>query len=264
MEVAKSKDGTELVYERTGTGPTVILVAGALTGRVDMRPLAEALSEHMTVVSYDRRSRGDSTDTQTSFPESAMREIEDLHALVTAIGESYCLYGHSSGAALALRASATLRPRKLVLHEAPFHPDSPPPDEGIGGFSHGLQELFERGDDEGMVEHFLKSGGVTDEQIEAMKKGDDWAGWVTNGRALAYDSAAMGDRSGGRIPTEVLSEIACPTLTLAGSETYDSLIEVSRTLAGKMIDARFILVGGANHESGPDLIAPPVREFLAG
>jgi len=262
MEAARSKDGTEIVYERTGSGPTVVLVSGALMGRSDMRPLAVALSSELTVVVYDRRSRGDSTDAESAFPDSAEREIEDLRALVTAIGESFYLYGHSSGAALALRASARLRPKRLVLHEAPFHPDSQPPDEGIGGFSEGLEELFERGDHEGMVEHFLKSGGVTDEQIVEMKKGEDWDGWVANGRALAYDSAAMGDRSGGRIPTEVLSEIACPTLTLAGSETYDGLIDVSRTLAEKMIDARFVLVGGANHESGPDLIAPPVRDFL--
>ena len=264
METAVSKDGTEIVYERTGTGPTVILVAGALTTRADQRPLAEALAEDMTVVSYDRRSRGDSTDTRSSFPETADHEIEDLQAVVTAIGESFSLYGHSSGAALALKAAARIRPDKLILHEAPFHPDSAPPDETIADYSRDLQDLFERGDDEGAVELFFGSFGMDEEQIAGMKSADEWSRWVASGRALAYDSAAMGDRAGGRIPAEVLPEIACPTLTLAGSETYDELIEVSRVLAEKMIDARFVLIGGANHESGPDLIAPPVRDFLVG
>lgn len=263
MDTVISADGSTIAYETTGAGPTLILVAGALTGRADMRPLAEALSQDFMVVNFDRRSRGDSYDAQTIFPNSPDREIEDLDALVEAVGEPFYLYGHSSGAALALHAASRLGPAKLVLHEAPYHPGSAPQDDSIGGFGNELKELFERGDFEGSVELFFRSGGITDEQLDEMKKGDDWAGWVEKGRALAYDSTAMGDRSGGRIPSHLLASITCPTLALAGTETYDNLIEVSRQLGNELPDAEFLMVGGANHESGPDLIAPPVREFLA-
>ena len=264
METVTSQDGTTIAYETSGSGPVLLLVAGALTGRVEMRPLAEALSDDFTVVNFDRRSRGESNDAQTVFPDSPDREIEDIQALIERFGEPFHLYGHSSGAALALHAAARTNPARLVLHEAPYHPDSAPPDAGIGGFGNDLKALFEQGDYEGSVILFFKSGGITDEQIDEMKAGDDWSRWVDKGRALAYDSTAMGDRSGGRIPDDRLSDITCPTLTLAGSETYENLVEVSRVLAGKLPDAEFLMVGGANHESGPDLIAPPVRDFLLG
>lgn len=263
METVTSKDGTTIAYETTGSGPILILVAGALTERADMRPLAEALSGGFTVVNFDRRSRGDSDDARDSFPESVEHEIEDIEALVAAVGGPIYLYGHSSGASLALHAATRISPERLVLHEAPYHPDSSPDDESISGFSQSLEKLFAEGDDEGSVILFFKSGGITDEQIEEMKKDESWSSWVAKGRALAYDSVAMGDRTGGRIPTGAVSQITCPTLALAGSETYDSLLQVSRELADHLPAGEFLMVGGANHESGPDLIAPPVRSFLS-
>jgi len=158
METATSADGTTIAYERTGSGPALILVAGALTGRAEMRPLAEALSGAATVVNYDRRSRGDSGDAQTAVPETAEREIEDVAAL----------------------------------------------------------------------------------------------------------AAAVGDAGGGRVPWDLLPEVACPTLVMAGSETFPFMLEVAETLARGLPRADRLVIPGADHESGPDLIAPPVRAFLAG
>ena len=64
-----------LALDRLGAGPPVILIAGALQGRATYRPLAEALSRHVTVVNYDRRGRGDSGDGR---PYTVERELEDL------------------------------------------------------------------------------------------------------------------------------------------------------------------------------------------
>jgi hypothetical protein len=52
-----SKDGTTIAYEQTGTGPAVILVPAALADRGGTRRLAKHLSEHFTVINYDRRGR---------------------------------------------------------------------------------------------------------------------------------------------------------------------------------------------------------------
>jgi pimeloyl-ACP methyl ester carboxylesterase len=57
------------------------------------------------VIFYDRRGRGDSTDTT---PYSPKREIEDIEALLNEFGGSGYLYGISSGAALALNATREL------------------------------------------------------------------------------------------------------------------------------------------------------------
>lgn len=74
-----SEDGTPIAYSRTGHGPTVILVDGALCHRGFgmSTQLAELLSDYFTVYTYDRRGRGESGDTQ---PYSLDREIEDLRA----------------------------------------------------------------------------------------------------------------------------------------------------------------------------------------
>ena len=99
-----SADGTVIVFDRSGAGPAVVLVQGALNDRADpvMSGLAAGLSRWFTVFSYDRRGRGDSGDTQ---PYAVEREIEDLAAVIAAAGGSAAVFGGSSGAGLALRAA---------------------------------------------------------------------------------------------------------------------------------------------------------------
>ena len=100
MKTVTSKDGTTIVYDQTGDGPPLILVDGALNSRGFglNGPLAAVLADRFTVVTYDRRGRGDSGDT---LPYAAQREIEDLEAVIDASGGPAYVYGISSGAALA-------------------------------------------------------------------------------------------------------------------------------------------------------------------
>jgi hypothetical protein len=51
-------------------------------------------------------------------------------------------------------------------------------------------------------------------------------------------------------------------LTLAGSETFPFMIKVVETLAEELPAAFCMVVAGADHESGPELIAPPIKAFL--
>jgi pimeloyl-ACP methyl ester carboxylesterase len=99
VERVISRDGTAIACDRSGEGPAIILVGGALGNRAAAAPLASLLAPHLTVFAYDRRGRGDSGDTQ---PYALEREIEDIEALVQEAGGSASLYGHSSGACLAL------------------------------------------------------------------------------------------------------------------------------------------------------------------
>lgn len=75
-----SKDGTRIAYAISGSGPTIVIVAGAL-GYKDfpyLRKFAEEFAKDFRVVTYDRRGRGDSSDTQ---PYTIDKEIEDLAAV---------------------------------------------------------------------------------------------------------------------------------------------------------------------------------------
>jgi len=86
MNTVTSKDGTKIAYDKTGHGPAVIHVAGAMGTRSFGFPdHARLLESHFTVYTYDRRGRGESTDTRAFAVE---REVEDLEALIHEAGGS--------------------------------------------------------------------------------------------------------------------------------------------------------------------------------
>ena len=61
MNTVRSSDGTRIAFERTGTGPALVLIGGAFCDRrakASGLPLAALLAPHFTVFSYDRRGRG--------------------------------------------------------------------------------------------------------------------------------------------------------------------------------------------------------------
>lgn len=131
MNKVRSRDGTTIAFDRTGMGSPVVLVTGGSVDRQSNAGLAAELSKGFTVFNYDRRGRGDSTDTP---PYAIEREIEDIHAVIAEAGGSAHLYGTSSGAALALEAAASGLPiMKLAMWEPPFILDEdkrPPTDQG--------------------------------------------------------------------------------------------------------------------------------------
>ncbi len=119
MPAVTSADGTAIAYEKNGAGPALVVVDGALTTRTSSSKaeLIALLSPRLTVYTYDRRGRGDSGDTP---PYAVAREIEDLDAVIEEAGGSAALYGHSSGACLALDAAVAFGGRvgKLAMYEA--------------------------------------------------------------------------------------------------------------------------------------------------
>ncbi|CAD55355.1 hypothetical protein GTY87_28080 [Streptomyces sp. SID7813] len=116
-----SRDGTRIAYERSGQGPAVVLVSGAMSTGATTAPLAAELSGRFDVTVYDRRGRGESGDTA---PYAVEREIEDLAALIEALGGEASLYGMSSGGALVLRAAASGLPvRRVAVYEVPYAMD---------------------------------------------------------------------------------------------------------------------------------------------
>src|SRR5499427_2557971 len=154
MNTVVSTDGTAIAYDRTGAGPALIVVDGALCSRSfgPSPKLAPLLARHFTVYAYDRRGRGQSGDTP---PYSPARELEDLAALIDATGGSATLVGLSSGAALALEAAASgLRVTGVVAYEPPYVDDA----GQRGGAAHEgeLKRLLAEGNRTGAVKYFMK------------------------------------------------------------------------------------------------------------
>src|SRR5438270_12997174 len=103
MSNVLSKDGTRIVFDRSGDGPPLILVLGAFNERSTGAGLADCLAPQFTVFNYDRRGRGESGDT---LPYAVDREIEDLAALIAEAGGAAAVFCHSSRAGLVLYAAA--------------------------------------------------------------------------------------------------------------------------------------------------------------
>jgi pimeloyl-ACP methyl ester carboxylesterase len=139
-----SRDGTPIAYERSGSGPAIVLVGGAFCDRHFAGPLAELLAADFTVISYDRRGRGDSGDT---LPYAVSREVEDLQALVDGADGTAYLFGVSSGAILCLEAAAEGLPvAGLALVEPPYPVDGGRPMPDLADRYAQLCEGGRRGD----------------------------------------------------------------------------------------------------------------------
>src|SRR5690349_9339311 len=118
FETVTSADGTPIAFDRTGDGTPVILVGGAFNDRTTVAGLAATLSPDFTAIAYDRRGRGDSGPGAVYSVE---REVEDLAALIDHVGGSAAVFGHSSGAVLALEAAARgVAMTSLAVYEPPY------------------------------------------------------------------------------------------------------------------------------------------------
>src|SRR5204862_7416048 len=93
---------------------------GASCGRKSFaRPAG--LASRRTVCPYDRGGRGDSGDTPPYSPDLDVADLAAVIAAVSGTGPQAFVFGHSSGAALALRAAAHGVPMAaLVAYEAPY------------------------------------------------------------------------------------------------------------------------------------------------
>jgi pimeloyl-ACP methyl ester carboxylesterase len=257
-----SQDGTRIAYDKLGHGPAVILVAGALCSRSFWSgpELAKLLAPRFTVYNYDRRGRGESGDTK---PYAVAREIEDIEALIDEAGGSAYLYGHSSGAALALEAALRLgnKVKKLAMYEAPYNDDA----EAQRAWKQYITQLTEalaadrRGD---AVALFMKYVGMPADQIEAMRQTPAWPLLESIAPTLAYDHAAiLGEDDS--VPTERAASVDVPTLVINGGASYAFMYDTAQALSKAIPNAQLRTLEGQTHDVDPDVLAPVLVEFFS-
>ncbi len=253
-----SRDGTIIAYEIVGDGPTVIIVLGALNARKSGAKLAKLLASHFSVISYDRRGRGDSTDTAPYSPE---REVEDIEALIDALGEPCYLYGHSSGAAIVLQAASQLghKVRKIAIYEAPYSLDDGSR-KAASEYYGQLKQLLNNERKGDAVALFVQSVGVSDKQIQAMKRMPMWRGLEALAPTLAYDSEILGQ--GHALPTSLLKTIPIPALVMHGGAGTPAMRDAAQAISNTIPDAQLCTLTGQTHGVQPDVLAPILEEFF--
>lgn len=252
-----SADGTRIAFDRSGDGPAIIFTGGAFNDRSTLAPLAALLAPQFTVISYDRRGRGDSGDT---FPYAVQREIDDLDALITDAGGSAGVFGFSSGAILALLAAARGSAiTKVAAYEPPYAIEGdtrPQPPADLPDQLTALISAGRRGDAVALFQTYI---GLPAEVIAQLRNSPMWPALEGFAQSLVYEATITGDP----LSVTELAAVPTPTLVLDGAETWPHLQMAARATAAAVPNARHhTLPGSPNHTIDPALAAPVLQELF--
>jgi pimeloyl-ACP methyl ester carboxylesterase len=259
----RSSDEVPIAFERTGDGPPLIIVDGAIAYR-EVGPsgkLARELSHRFTVYRYDRRGRGQSGDTSTY---SIGREIDDIQALIERAGAPASLVGLSSGAVLALdAANQGLAVTKVVAYEAPFIVDAsrtPAPTD----YRQQLERLLGNNRPGDAVKLFMGFVGLPRVLIATMPLFPAWKKLKAAAPTLVYDATIMeGTQAGRPLPTDRWAAAQLPVLVADGAKSPAWLHRASDAAAAILPIATRRGIDGANHMAQAGRVAPVVASFLA-
>ena len=158
-------DGRRLrtVVAGQGEGPLVVFEAGMSAPAASWVHTQRQVSEHARTLSYDRAGYGGSdVDPQ---PRTLERIVEDLHALLDAVGETdpVVLVGHSWGGPI-LRVFADRHPERvagLVFVDATLFEAMPPRNAKIAAKSFAVMTLMLRLGGRGLVRKVAMQHGLS-------------------------------------------------------------------------------------------------------
>jgi pimeloyl-ACP methyl ester carboxylesterase len=247
----QSADGTRIVFDRSGSGPAVVMIdpAGGYSGFDSIRGLGRLLAAEFTVYTYDRRGRGNSGDTQ---PYGVEREVEDLAAVIAEAGGSALVYAFSSGGLLALHAAAGGLPiDKLALFEPPVRGEGEAPDLA---FTKEIVELVSSGSRAAAVDRFLSSIGVPGKMVAEITPALEPVA-----HTLVYD-CTISDA----ITFDRLRSVRTPTLVLDSQGSSDDLTGGVAAIVQALPNGTRRSLTGEWHGVPAEDLAPVVTEFFRG
>ncbi len=261
MKKVQSADGTTIAFDQLGKGPAVILVGGALEQRAmdsETAQLAPLLAQHFTVFHYDRRGRGESTDT---LPYAVGREIEDIEALINEAGGQAAVFGISSGAALAMEAAIKLgdKVKKLAMYEAPYNDDEAAR-RAWKEYRKQLAEVLAQGRRGDAMALFMMLTGMPADHLDRVRQHPMWPMWEAVAPTLAYDATVLGEDAS--VPTERAVSVAVPALIMDGSASYPFMHITATALANAIPNAQLRTLEGQTHEVAVSALAPVLEEFF--
>ncbi|HLO32224.1 MAG TPA: alpha/beta hydrolase [Anaerolineales bacterium] len=270
MKTVISKDGTRIAYDVYGAGPAIVLVDGATATRAfgGSTELAQRLAKAgFTTYVFDRRTRGESSDTQ---PYAVAREIEDIEALIDQAGGTANLYGISSGGALALEAAAVLgdKVKKLAVYEVPYLGVDPARVPAREIFTNTRQLVREGKNGEAFAEYMGKVAGLPEQMLAGMKQAPFWPMMEAVAPSLVNDATIMFGRDF-TPQKELLEKITMPVLALSGDVDMlpgvdtSFMAKAAKAIASMVPHGTYKLLSGQSHDVKAEVISPVLSEFYA-
>ncbi|HEY5821299.1 MAG TPA: alpha/beta hydrolase [Propionibacteriaceae bacterium] len=254
-EFVTTSRGDTVAYDRRGSGPALIFIAGAGPFRAidpGTTETAELAAEQgLTTIVYDRLGRGESpTDVRLSLDS----ELAALAALIDVAGGSAVLCGHSSGCSIALKAATSgLAVNGLVLWEAPLGPE----DGGAEEWAAEVDRLIETGDPEGALLHYMKD--MPAEFRDGIRYAPMFTDLVAQVPSLRPDGESLAWAESAPL-AQLLGDITVPVEVLMGEETFPVMLQAADAICAAIPGATQKRMPGAMHSWDS---APMAAELVA-
>src|SRR6266545_2543760 len=208
-----------------------------------------------TAIAYERAGSG----PPLVLVDGAMcyRAAGPMRPLAAALHGTFTVYTYDRrgrGATAATGAGIT----RLALYEPPFLTEVED-----GGrkkeYTDRLHELLDAGRNGDAVALFMTTVGIPAPAIAEMRTQPGWAVLEAIAPTLAYDDEVLGD---GRVPRDLASTIAVPTLVVAGGASPQSLQRAAQAAAQALPTAKYGTLDGQTHDVAPAALAPVLVEFF--
>lgn len=252
MPTATSSDGTRIAFERHGDGPPLVLLHGGGT-RDFWKPLVPRFTDEYTVVTPDRRGRGDSGDADAY---SIDREIGDVRAVLETLDRDPVVFGHSFGGLLAIEVARVEPVAAVVAYEPAYlvgdYRES-------AGLATRMQARLDDGDRRGAMKLHLREaihGGDVDNLDRWLA---EWPGWPDCVEHV--ENTVRMDRALEAHQLPATLALDAPTLLLTGTDGPSHLRESVRAVRDAVPDSRLVEFDDLGHlgpVTAPDRITEAV------
>jgi pimeloyl-ACP methyl ester carboxylesterase len=182
------------------------------------------------------------------------------------------VFGHSSGAVLALEAALLLPTKiaKLALYEPPFIIDDSRPRMPEGFPSH-LNDLVASGRRGDAVESFMALVGTPPDMLAGMRRSPWWPGLEANAQSLVYDATIVADSEQGDpaalrkwMSVTISTMVLDGTLIFGRAEGHAFMRHGADDLARTLPNAQRRTLDGQDHGPANEALVPVLREFFVG
>jgi Predicted hydrolases or acyltransferases (alpha/beta hydrolase superfamily) len=257
MDTVRSRDGTRIAYEKSGSGPALVLVHGTTADHTRWQFVLPMLEKKFTIYAVDRRGRGQSGD---SPDYSLEREYEDIAAVVSSLREPVNLLGHSYGALICLEAALRVSNlHRLILYEPAFWVGTPLYPTEV---KTRIRALIDAGDRDGALRVFFREiVGMPEHELTLLRTESVWPTRLavahTIPREFADEDYVLDPRR--------FERLSVPTLLLQGEKSPDFLKAATKAVHAVVPRSRIVVMPGQQHiamRTAPEMFAHLVVEFL--
>jgi pimeloyl-ACP methyl ester carboxylesterase len=259
----KTKDNVTLGYTDEGQGQTIIFVHGTAAAANRWQNVAEQFLKTHRVIQYDRRGRGQSSDSDTYTLEN---EVDDLLALVYDLGNDAVIniVAHSFGALVTLAAlnKHPLLCRRLVLYEAPLAIPQKCEFIDMELVSELERVLIDDGNEAATIFFQRKFPRTTEKEIEELKQLESWPGRIAAAHTIARELRVAHDYSP---DLDALMKCKTPGLILLGGASHEAFEISANTLQAYLPNSKLEVLPDERHramDTVPELLFRIVANHL--